>query len=170
MTAEAHWAEYRNTTVTARPTPTLSVLWLLRRAVLGPEEQHLGHVRDVVVRPGECRYPLVAGVVALLGGCEVFLPTAALACLPPEWVQLTSAVKLRRFAHRDGDLLLGAEILDRRLSTWLHRRPVRAHDLLLSPSIDGWLLSKVVIQNRVHRWLRSGQHDGLLDWKAVRTR
>lgn len=168
MTAEMHRTEPRNTVEVSQPAPDLAVSWLLRRAVLGPEEQHLGHVRDVVVSSGEYRHPPVTGVVALLGGCEMFLPTAALVCRQPERIQLADAAKLRRFVHRAEDLLLGAEVLGRRLRTVAQRRPVRAHDFLLSRSVEGWVLSGVVVRNRLHRRFRPGEHGGLLDWKAVR--
>jgi hypothetical protein len=71
------------------------VLWLrqlLGRGVLGPECQHLGHVRDVVVqRTGGRAGRLVSGVIIDVGGQRCFIPVAAVRLeeLTPRGCRLT---------------------------------------------------------------------------------
>lgn len=172
MTAQAHRVEFPGGVRAVHPMTTLSVVCLLRGTVLGQDGQHLGHVQDVVVDPDhgrDRRYPSVIGLVALLGTCEVFVPASAVAVWGGDRVQLVGTAQLSSATRSGGDLLLGADVLGRRLVASPHGRSVRAHDLLLTASSGEWCLSGVGTRSRVQRWLRPGRRDGNLDWRDVRT-
>jgi CBS domain-containing protein len=124
--------------------PTLSLSRLLSRAVLGAREQKLGHLSDVIVRLRGVDYPLVTGLVADLGGRRVFVPADAVTDWNTEQVVLASSrLDLREFERRDGEVLLRTDILGHRLIDIPRARLVRAYDLELAPTPDGWVLAGV---------------------------
>ncbi|WP_445183351.1 magnesium transporter MgtE N-terminal domain-containing protein [Pseudonocardia sp. Cha107L01] len=163
--------------------PTLSLSRLLSRAVLGAREQKLGHLSDVIVRLRGVDYPLVTGLVADLGGRRVFVPADAVTDWNTEQVVLASSrLDLREFERRDGEVLLRTDILGHRLIDIPRARLVRAYDLELAPTSDGWVLAGV--DTRKTSWWRRllgktepahehhGDHQreeeggGCRDWKA----
>ncbi len=155
----------------------LSLSRLLSRAVVGARGQRLGHLSDVIVRLRGADYPLVTGLVADLGGRRVFLPAEQVSDWDTEQVTLTTArVDLRRFERRAGEVLLRADILGHRLIDIPQARLVRAYDLELAPTEDGWVLAGV--DTRKTSWWRRALHlyrdrdggepagAGCRDWKA----
>jgi CBS domain-containing protein len=129
---------------TTPPGRTLSLARLLRRAVVGAGNQKLGKLSDVIVRLRGADYPAVTGLVAELGGRRVFLPAELVSDWDTDQLWLGSArVDLRRFERRDGEVLLRADILGHRLIDIPGARLVRAYDLELARTADGWVLSGV---------------------------
>jgi CBS domain-containing protein len=123
---------------------SLSLAVLLRRAVVGARGQQLGRLDDVIVRLRGEDYPLVTGLVANIGGRQVFLPATSIVDWHANTVQLASAkVDLRAFERRPGEVLLSADILGHRLIDIPAARLVRAYDLQLTDTPDGWVLTSV---------------------------
>jgi CBS domain-containing protein len=164
------------------PGQTLSLSQLLRRAVIGTRGQKLGQLSDVIVRLRGTDYPLVTGLVADLGGRRVFLPADIVTERNTDQVLLSTAkVDLREFERRDGEVLLRADILGHRLIDIPRARLVRAYDLELTRTPQGWVLAGVDT-SPASRWRRvlgiarpaHDQHDGedgvqgsgCRDWKA----
>lgn len=164
---------------------TLSLSQLLRRAVVGAQGQKLGgRVVDVIVRLRGTDYPLVTGLVAELGGRRVFVPTELVTDWDTEEVSLSSArVDLRQFERREGEVLLRTDILGHRLIDIPRARLVRAYDLELAQTPNGWVLAGVDTHPTSwwRRLLRRGapthdhrgegdqneaQHRGCRNWKA----
>lgn len=133
--------------------PTLSLSRLLRRAVVGAREQKLGQLSDVIVKLRGAEYPAVTGLVADLGGRRVFVPAERVTDWDTEKVVLASAkVDLREFERRDGEVLLRSDILGHRLIDIPRARLVRAFDLELAHTADGWVLAGV--DTRKRSWWR----------------
>ncbi len=138
---------------TVTPGRTLSLSRLLSRAVVGARGQKLGQLSDVIVRLRGVDYPLVTGLVADIGGRLVFVPARAVTDWDTEQVLLASArVDLREFERRDGEVLLRADILGHRLIDIPRARLVRAYDLELLDTGDGWVLTGV--DTRKTSWWR----------------
>ena len=165
----------------ASPARTLSLSRLLSQAVIGARGQKLGQLSDMIVRLRGADYPRVTGLVADIGGRRVFVPAEAVTDWGTERVLLASArVDLREFERREGEVLLRADILGHRLIDIPRARLVRAYDLELLDTTDGWVLAGV--DTRKTNWWRrirgrnqlpSDQHDegepvesGCRDWKA----
>jgi CBS domain-containing protein len=128
----------------AAPGRTLSLSRLLSRAVIGARGQKLGQLSDVIVRLRGANYPLVTGLVADIGGRRVFVPAQSVTDWDTEQVLLASArVDLREFERRDGEVLLRADILGHRLIDIPRARLVRAYDLELLDTGEGWVLAGV---------------------------
>jgi CBS domain-containing protein len=147
--------------------PTLYLSTLLKRGAVDARGQVLGRLADVIVRLRGDSYPQVTGLVAAVGRRRVFIPADAVRSWHTEHIELTSArVDLRAFERRSGEVLLRTDVLGHRLLDVTPARLVRAYDIELAASPDGWIVAGV----DVHRasWLhlpgRHTHHD-YRDWK-----
>src|SRR6202042_607550 len=112
---------------------TLRLSRLLKRPVADSRGESLGRLADVIVRLRGSDYPLVTGLVATVGGREVFVPAEQVSDLEADPLRLSSAkLDLRRFERRDGEVLLRADVLGHRLIDVANARLVRAADLELA--------------------------------------
>jgi CBS domain-containing protein len=150
-----------------QPKPRLS--GLLKRPVTDRGGESLGRLADVIVRVRGTDYPLVTGLVAAVGGREIFVPVDQVSSFDSEPLRLSSArLSLRHFERRDGEVLLRADVLGHRLIDVRNARLVRAADLELaritgleSPRAPGleppraeWVLAGVDTRRRPHRFGR----------------
>jgi CBS domain-containing protein len=140
-----------------QPKPRLS--WLFKRPVTDRGGQSLGRLADVIVRLRGTDYPLVTGLVAAVGGREVFVPVDQVSSFDSEPLRLSSArLSLRHFERRDGEVLLRADVLGHRLIDVRNARLVRAADLELAqvpgePGGAEWVLAGVDTRRRPRRRL-----------------
>jgi hypothetical protein len=131
---------------------TLRLSRLLKRLVADRSGESLGRLADVIVRLRGADYPLVTGLVAAVGGREVFVPAEQAADLDAEPLRLSSAkLDLRRFERRDGEVLLRADVLGHRLIDVANARLVRAADLELAADGASWVLAGVDTRRRPRR-------------------
>jgi CBS domain-containing protein len=138
----------------ARAGRTIHLSELLKRPITDREGQSLGRVEDVVVRlPGRVA-PAVKGLVAKVGGREVFVPVEQTGVFDGAELKLTSArLDLRRFERRDGEVLLRRDVLGHRLIDVPSAHLVRAADLELRQQFDAqgheeWVLAGVDTRRR----------------------
>jgi CBS domain-containing protein len=125
---------------------------LLKRELTDRSGEPLGHLSDVIVRLRGHDYPVVTGLVATVGGREVYVPIEQVASLEGDVLKLTSAkIDLRRFERRDGEVLLRADILGHRLIDVESAHLVRAADLELARRDDEWVLVGVDMRRRPRR-------------------
>ena len=122
---------------------------LLKRELTDRSGEPLGRLSDVIVRLRGHEYPMVTGLVATVGGREVFVPIEQVASLEGDVLKLTSAkIDLRRFERRDGEVLLRADILGHRLIDVETAHLVRAADLELAHRDGEWVLVGVDLRRR----------------------
>ena len=106
---------------------------LLKRPVTDRGGGSLGRLADVIVRLRGADYPLVTGLVAAVGGREIFVPIDQVSSFDGDPLRLSSArLSLRHFERRDGEVLLRADVLGHRLIDVPNARLVRAADLELA--------------------------------------
>ena len=85
---------------------------LLKRPVTDRGGGSLGRLADVIVRLRGADYPLVTGLVAAVGGREIFVPIDQVSSFDGDPLRLSSArLSLRHFERRDGEVLLRADVL-----------------------------------------------------------
>ena len=131
---------------------TLRLSRLLKRPVSDRGGESIGRLADVIVRLRGSDYPLVTGLVAAVGGREIFVPIDQVSSLDADPLRLSSArLDLRQFERRDGEVLLRADMLGHRLIDVENARLVRAADLELTRDGDEWVLSGVDIRRRPRR-------------------
>jgi CBS domain-containing protein len=134
---------------------TLRLSQLLKRPIADRGGESLGRVSDVIVRLLGSDYPLVTGIVALVGGREVFVPIEQVSRFDADPLKLTSAkLDLRQFERREGEVLLRADVLGHRLIDVPNAHLVRAADLQLTRDETGageWVVSGVDTRRRPRR-------------------
>jgi CBS domain-containing protein len=92
------------------------------------------------VRLADGGYPPVTGLKARIGGRELFVPVDRIAALEPGAVRLAGeTLSLGRFERRVGEVLLGADVLGRKLVAVEADPPrlITAHEIELT-CIEGW--------------------------------
>jgi CBS domain-containing protein/sporulation protein YlmC with PRC-barrel domain len=128
---------------------TLRLTGLLRKPVTDSTGESLGRLSDVIVRLRGSDYPLVTGMVASVGGREIFLPIEQVSSFDEDVFKLTTArLDLRHFERREGEVLLRADVLGHRLIDVHNARLVRAEDLELAQDGTEWVLAGVDIRRR----------------------
>jgi CBS domain-containing protein len=152
------------TTTPAAPAPragqarTLHLSELLRRPLTDRGGESIGRLSDVIVRLRGDQNPLVTGLVATVGGREVFVPIEQVVSFDGEEVELTSArLDLRSFERREGEVLLRKDVLGHRLIDVENVRLIKAGDLELEQRDGDWVVTGVDIR-RQSRWLFGSRH------------
>ena len=138
---------------------TLRLSRLLKRPITDSSGESIGRVADVIVRLRGADYPLVTGLVAAVGGREIFVPIDQVSSFAGEPLRLSSArLSLRHFDRRGGEVLLRADVLGHRLLDVENARLVRAADLELAKDVKGaqeagaeWVLAGVDTRRRPRR-------------------
>ena len=118
---------------------------LLGRALVDPYARPLGRLDDLVAAPVGADPPLVRGLLVRRRRDTVFLPIDAVALLDAplsRMIAVAAPAALRPIA-RGGDVLLGREVLGRRMIDRRGQRVVRAHDVALDEDTGWWEVAGV---------------------------
>ncbi len=106
--------------------------------------ERLGRVEDVIVRLSGEGLPPVTGLRARIGGREFFVPTDRIAGLEAGKVRLSGEkLSLAQFARRPGEVLLGEDVLGRKLIDVERAQLVTAHEIVLVCVEGRWRLGGV---------------------------
>jgi CBS domain-containing protein len=141
----------------AGPARTLHLSELLRKPLTDRGGETIGKLSDVIVQLRGADHPVVTGLVATVGGRDVYVPVDQVASFDGESVRLNSAkLNLRSFERRDGEVLLRADVLGHRLIDVQNAHLIKAGDLELEERDGDWLLAGVDTHRR-SRWL-FGRH------------
>jgi len=125
---------------------------LLRRPFTDVRGEPVGKLADVIVRLQGTELPLVTGLVATVGGRQVFVPVDQLTSPADDVLRLTSAtLDLRRFERRHGEVLLRSDVLGHRLIDVESARLIRAADLKLEQRAGEWVVTGVDTHRRPRR-------------------
>src|SRR5712692_4422587 len=151
------------------------VTQLLRSPVFNPAGEQVGRVEDFIVKLVDGGYPPVTGLKVRIGAQDVFVGRELIDKLEPGAIRLnTHTLHTAAFQRRPGEVLLAADVLGRHLVDMARGRIVQAHDLVLTPSEDGWRLQGIDRSPRamLRRWVpRRARPDlrrhAVLDWKDV---
>ena len=112
---------------------------------------------------------MVTGLVAKVGGRRLFVPISRVAELSEDRIALAKAkVDLRSFERRDGEVLLREDILRHRLIDVADAELVRAWDIELRATDDGWIVSCLDTRRpaRLFGLIRPSSGHPCQDWKA----
>jgi len=122
---------------------------LVRRPITDAAGESIGRLDDVVVRLRGAEHPLVIGLVAGVGGKEIFVPLEQVASFDGETLTLNSArLDLRQFERRPGEVMLRADVLGHRLIDVPTAHLIRAADLELRRIGGEWVLAGVDTHRR----------------------
>jgi CBS domain-containing protein len=148
-------------------------------------QEKVATLKDVIVRinpelgTSEETYPQLSGLLVHAAGRDVWIPVSQVATLTENQIQLVSArLSLERFARRDGEIILGQDVLDKQLVDVEGRRVVRVNDLALG-RVAGEQEVRLVAVDISFRALtrriffslsgskQPGRGERLLDWSQV---
>jgi CBS domain-containing protein len=146
------------TTTPAAPAPragqasVVHLSELLRRPITDRGGESIGRLADVIVRLRGADDPLVTGLVAAVGGRELYVPIEQVSSLSGEDVKLGSAkLDLRQFERREGEVLLRRDVLGHRLIDVESAQLIKAWDLELEGRGGEWVVAGVDT-HRQSRW------------------
>src|SRR5215212_11503813 len=131
---------------------------VLGRPIREVEGERVATLKDVIVRLGE-DHPPVTGLVARYQRRDFFVPRARVARIDVSGVRLNSDIlDLRRFARRDGEVLLARDVLDKQLIDVDGKRVVRVNDVQLIEAAGDWTVTgaDVSLQGLWRRLLPQG--------------
>ncbi len=151
-------------------TPLIHLSQLLHAPVVTPSGEAVGRVDDIIVRLRSPEtYPLVTGIVAGVGGRRVFVGSRSIRRFEPDRVILVhNEIDLRRFERRHGEVLLRSDVLGYRLIDVTAGELVRAFDVELEDSGEGWVLARLDTRRppRLFGLLKTPGGQASRDWKA----
>jgi CBS domain-containing protein len=124
-----------------RYDPGLHLSSLLGSPILAAGAESIGKVDDVIVRLRGGDYPVVTGLVAKVGGRRVYVPIDSVELGVDRVVLRGAKVDLRGFERREGEVLLREDILGHRLIDVDDAELVRAWDIELKHTDEGWVVS-----------------------------
>jgi CBS domain-containing protein len=132
--------------------PTLHLTDLLRRPLTDRQGETIGRLSDVIVRLRGAENPVMKGLVAAVGGREVYVPAGQVTSLGGDAVKLSSAkLDLRGFERRHGEVLLRADVLGHRLIDVESAHLIKAADLEIEQQGGDWVLTGVDTRRRGRR-------------------
>src|SRR5580704_11760006 len=136
---------------------------LLRRPLTDSAGEPVGRLSDVIVRLRGAEPPLVTGLVAAVGGRDVYVPEDQVSAVDDDVLRLvTPTLDLRSFGRREGEVLLRADVLGHRLIDVESARLIKAADLELEQRDGDWVVTGVDIRRQSRRLFgsRHAEHDG----------
>src|SRR5919205_2127686 len=131
---------------------------VLGRPIREVEGERVATLKDVIVRLGS-DHPPVTGLVARYRRRDFFVPRAHVRSIDVSGVGLSSdLLDLRRFARREGEVLLARDVLDKQLIDVDGKRVVRVNDVQLIEAAGEWRVTgaDVSLQGLWRRLLPQG--------------
>jgi flagellar motility protein MotE (MotC chaperone)/sporulation protein YlmC with PRC-barrel domain len=156
--------------VSATRTPSrIFISHLSGKSVFDQDGDQVGRIRDVVVtmRTRTAR-PRVLGLVAeVTGKRRVFLPMTRVTAIEGGQVISSGLINMRRFQQRPGEILLLAELTDRKVRLVADDAEVQVVDLAIEQNTArDWEVTKVFVQ-RPGKGLRRRGETSTVDWEAL---
>ncbi|HET9077515.1 MAG TPA: CBS domain-containing protein [Acidimicrobiales bacterium] len=160
----------------------ISVAGLMGSPAINQAGDPVGRVVDVVARwDGEEAYPALTGLVIKIGGRRSFAPMSQVAAVTRSSVTLLGAARLSLldFARREGEVLLGRDVLDHQLVDVDGKQVIRPADLYVAPipgvgapvlRLVGVDISAQTLLRRLgpKRWRGVPTPDKVIDWATIR--
>ena len=146
---------------------TVSLSTMLKRTVIDAKEKSLGRLEDATTLLRDGQYPLLTGLVICVDGSRFFVPANSVISIAADPIRLRTAHgDLSRFERRDGEVLLKQEVLGHRFIDLDRSALVRAHDIRLMASTEGWKAHALDVHK--YRWFHFGAHANhpARDWHA----
>jgi CBS domain-containing protein len=153
----------------------LYISQILNRPVFDIRDEKIAVINDVLVRYGDEEYPPVIGLVARYRRRNFFMPSRDLESLGLRGAKMTSAIlDLTPFIRREGEVLLGRDVLDNQLIDVDGKRVVRVNDVQLIETGGTWRVSgaDVTLAGFVRRLMPKGFYGSdraveVIDWADV---
>ena len=157
-----------NATSTSSQSAGLYLSVLLKHAVVDATSRGVGELSDGIIRLRGEQYPLLTGLTVKVGQNPIFVPISDVSSIDSARIELsTPRPDLRPFERRAGEVLLRADVLGHRLIDVDRAVLVRAYDVELIVTPEGWVVAGLDVHK--HRWLHlGGRHERhpSRDWRS----
>jgi magnesium transporter len=148
---------------------------VLNRPIFDARNERIASISDVVVRYGEEEYPPLLGLVARYRRRSFFIPERNLSELGLQGARMNSSIlDLSPFTRREGEVLLGKDVLDNQLIDVDGKRVVRVNDVQLIEVGDIWRVTgaDVTLAGFMRRLMPQGFYGSdrpveVIDWADV---
>jgi CBS domain-containing protein len=146
--------------------------------LLDVDGERLGRVEDVVALldgDGD-QLPLVAGLLARIGGRELFVPIDRIEQLGPDAARvLTTKLNLAQFERRPGEILLRHDVLDHSMINVTTARLVKAREVELVFEDGAWRVAGIDPSFRPRLWRlmprrfrgHDTEHREFINWQDI---
>jgi len=153
----------------------LYVSQILKRPIFDARNDPVATISDILVRYGEEEYPPVIGLVARYRRRNFFMPRRDISELNIHGAKMRSNIlDLSPFTRREGEVLLGKDVLDNQLIDVDGKRVVRVNDVQIIEVGDRWRVTgaDVSLQGFVRRLMPKGFYGSdrpveVIDWADV---
>ncbi|MBV9217641.1 MAG: magnesium transporter [Acidobacteria bacterium] len=153
----------------------LYVSQIQNRPIFDARGERIATISDVLVRYGDEEHPPVIGLIARYRRRNFFMPSRDFKDLSAHGARMTSTIlDLAPFTRREGEVLLGRDVLDNQLIDVDGKRVVRVNDVQLIETGGEWRVSgaDVSLQGFVRRLMPKGFFGSdrpveVIDWKDV---
>ena len=166
------WSNWLSGAITLAPVKTQTRVYVGRladTAVFDPQGDSVGKVRDVVVTIRSGKAPNVTGlVIEVQPRRRIFMPITRVTSIEPGQVITTGKVDLRRFAQRNNETLVVAELLDKKVRVLANSENVVIGDLAFewNARTRDWSVTRVFVRKIGSGFRRLGE--GLtVDWNEL---
>jgi CBS domain-containing protein len=148
---------------------------ILNRPIYDARRDKVATIRDLIVRYGKEEYPPVIGLVATYRRRDFFIPRRNIAELSLNGAKLsTNVLDLNPFERREGEVLLGKDVLDNQLIDVDGKRVVRVNDVQLIEVGDIWRVTgaDITLAGFLRRLMPQGFYGSnrpveVIDWADV---
>lgn len=148
---------------------------ILGRPIYDVRNEKIASISDILVKYGSEEYPPVVGLVARLRRRNFFISRKSISELSLHGAKMSSAkLDLTPFERREGEVLLGKDVLDNQLIDVDGKRVVRVNDVQLIDTGESWRVTgaDVSLQGFVRRLMPKGFYGSdrpveVLDWADV---
>ncbi|WP_043641841.1 magnesium transporter MgtE N-terminal domain-containing protein [Nocardioides alkalitolerans] len=142
---------------------------LLGLPVFDPQGEQVGKVRDVVVvLRSDGGAPRVVGLVTeVFGRRRVFMPMTRVLSIETDHVTTTGLLNVRRFEQRATEILVIAQMLDRRVALRNTDVVGAVFDIAIEQSrTRDWFVSRIAVREASRGFRRRGQTH-IVEWREV---
>src|SRR5678815_1465985 len=153
----------------------LYVSQIIGQPIYDARNDKIASIKDVLVRYGIDDYPPVIGVIARFRRRTFFIPRRNIGEFNEHGVRMSSdKLDLSPFTRREGEVLLGKDVLDNQLIDVDGKRVVRVNDVQIIEVGDQWRVSgaDVSLQGFLRRLMPKGFYGSskiveVIDWADV---
>ena len=153
----------------------LYVSQILNRPIFDKRGEKIALISDVIVRYGKDDYPPMIGLVARYRRRNFFIPRRNISELSENGAKMSSTVlDLNPFVRREGEVLLGQDVLDNQLIDVDGKRVVRVNDVQLIEAGTSWRVAgaDVSLKGFLRRLMPKGFYGSdrpveVIDWADV---
>ena len=148
---------------------------VIRAPLLDRAGERIGRVEDCIVWLNAAPHPPISGLVARVGGRELFVPIALVSTIDAQGVRLSGeTLNLQRFERRSGELLLARDLSSRHLINIVRARLIRANDIEVAHVEGAWRVvgvdpsSKAALRRLLPRRFKHRISPGaIVDWESI---